>query len=188
MTTYTLPYGHSTLTFSLPESVQTTWIAPQEVAADPEPIAEVTRALDAPLGNSALDKPCTQPGTRVAIAINDKTRPVPHHQLLPPLLQRLERLGIAPEAVTLLIATGTHTPMRSETFPTILPSEIIARYPVVSHNCDAPDLHYLGTTARGTPIWMNRQFCEADVRIVVGNIEPHHFAGYSGGAKSAAIG
>ncbi|MDD5371568.1 MAG: nickel-dependent lactate racemase, partial [Anaerolineaceae bacterium] len=124
-----------------------------------------------------------------AIAVNDKTRPVPHQFLLPPLLKQLENIGIAPQDIHLVIATGTHLPIPPEEFSCSLPKEIISRYPVSSHDCDAVDgLIELGTTTMGTPVKINRVFMEADLRIVVGNLEPHHFMGFSGGAKSAAIG
>jgi nickel-dependent lactate racemase len=124
-----------------------------------------------------------------AIAINDKTRPVPHEYLLPPLLRRLEMLGLAPEAIRLLIATGAHAPMPSEEYPRVVPAEILTRHPVLCHDADRrDDLVHLGTTSRGTPVWINRWFLEAELRIVVGNVEPHQFQGFSGGVKSAAIG
>ena len=133
------------------------------------------------------------PGSRrrtAVIAVNDKTRPVPHAILLPPLLRRLEALGFAPENITLLIATGTHAPMPPEEFGSILPAEILrSAIPVYSHDCDAAgELVALGETASGTPVAVNRRWWEADLRIVVGNIEPHQFMGFSGGVKSAAVG
>ena len=78
--------------------------------------------------------------------------------------------------------------MPPEAFDQVVPPGILQRYPVISHDCDAPDLVDKGTTSRGTRVRVNRCFAEADLRIVVGNIEPHHFAGFSGGVKSAAIG
>lgn len=187
MSTFQLPYDHETLTLHVPDGYPTTLIAPQEVAPAPDPVQAVDRALDAPVGDVTL---FDFAGARsVAIAINDKTRPVPHEHLLPPLLARLEALGLGPDAVTLIIATGAHAPMPPEAFARVVPPEILARYPVVSHDCDAEaDLVYLGETARGTPAWINRAFAEADLRIVVGNIEPHQFEGFSGGVKSAVIG
>jgi nickel-dependent lactate racemase len=129
------------------------------------------------------------PAKTVAIAINDKTRPVPHEHLLPPLLDALHAAGVPVEAVTFFIATGTHLPLSPDEYNRILPEEIYRKYQVISHNCDnEANLVELGTTTRGTPILANRRFIESDLRIVVGNIEPHHFAGFSGGFKTAAIG
>jgi nickel-dependent lactate racemase len=74
-------------------------------------------------------------------------------------------------------------------FPDILPPEILSRYKIVSHDSENRSLHiYLGETSRGTPVWANKSYVQSDFKIVVGNIEPHQFAGFSGGVKSAAIG
>ncbi len=181
-----LPYGKTLLSFSLPPTAQPDWIIPPETDPAPDPIACVQNALDSPVGTTTLDG--FKGAGPVVIAINDKTRPVPHAALLPPLLRRLESLGHSPESIHLLIATGTHLPMQPEEFPLILPQEILRRYPVKSHDCDAGDLVNLGATSRGTPILVNRLFYEAGLRIAIGNIEPHHFMGFSGGAKTAAIG
>lgn len=125
----------------------------------------------------------------VAISINDKTRPVPNSLLLPPLLEALKNKGIGKDQVKLFIASGTHSPMRKDEFNLILPASIIENYSVYPHNCDiTEDLSYLGITSRNTPVFVNAPFYSADLKIVVGDIEPHHFAGFSGGVKSAAIG
>jgi nickel-dependent lactate racemase len=108
---------------------------------------------------------------------------------LPPLLERLELLGIPVQAITLYVAVGTHSPMTPSEFPAILPADILARYRVVSHDSENDDLLInLGVTSRGTPVWANRAYVESDFKIVIGNIEPHQFAGFSGGVKSAAVG
>lgn len=185
MTTYTLPYGKRQLTFDLPENGQVHLVAPKKAAPVSDPLEAVRRALAEPVGAKRL-RDFTAGIRSVAIAINDKTRPVPHRHLLPPLL---DTLGLPPEAVTLVIATGTHAPMPPEEYPKVVPAEILARYPVICHNSDdRTSLVHLGQTERGTPVWINRHFMEADLRIVVGNIEPHQFAGFSGGVKSAVIG
>jgi lactate racemase len=184
--TYTLPYGHGTRTLHLETAAHVEQILPVHTAGSDDPEQTVSRALAAPLGIASLRDFA---GARsAAIAINDKTRPVPHAAMLPPLLKALEALGISREAITLVIATGTHIPMPPETFASVVPPAILERYRVVSHDCDAEDLVPLGATSRGTPATMNRRFMEADLRVVVGNVEPHHFAGFSGGVKSAAIG
>ena len=182
-----LPYEKRQLQLRLPPPWRAEWIAPREIAGAADPHAAVAAALAAPVGGMTLED--FRGARSAAIAINDKTRPVPHDVLLPPLLARLEALGIPPTAITLLIATGAHAPMPPEEFDRVVPAPILARYPVISHDCDDETaLRYLGRTQRGTPAWMNRRFLDADLRIVVGNIEPHQFQGFSGGAKSAVIG
>ena len=157
------------------------------MSAARHPAQLINYALDHPVGNRSLSDFA---GVRSAsIAISDKTRPVPHGYLLPPLLQRLENLGLPPESVTLFIASGAHPKMSANEFPSIVPPEILARYQVISHDIEnLENLVYLGRTKRGTPVWINRHFIQADLRLVVGNIEPHQFMGFSGGVKSAVIG
>lgn len=187
MTQYTLPYGKTQLSFKLPDSLDVTLLAPADVPAAANPQTVVNHALDNPAGGVLLT---SFAGVQsAAIAINDKTRPVPHAHLLPPLLARLEALGLPPEAIALVIATGTHPVMPPEEYAWVLPPEILARYPVICHNAYNDDsLRHVGQTGRGTPVFINRHFANADLRLVVGNIEPHQFMGFSGGVKSAVIG
>ncbi len=187
MTEYHIPYGKNSLSFYLPDDLQVTWIEPPQTPAHPEPLHAVRQALAAPVG--ALRLADFKGAHQVAIAINDKTRPVPHQHLLPPLLETLEKLGFSPQAIRLVIATGAHPVMPVEEHGKILPAEIYKRYPVICHNArEQENLVYLGQTRRSTPVWINRFYHQADLKIVVGNIEPHQFQGFSGGYKSAAIG
>lgn len=194
MPSYHLPYGTTQLTFTLPDGLNVRVLAPRPAEGAADELAAVAQALESPVDGRPLtaDRRVSSVSGRpssVAIAINDKTRPVPHTYLLPPLLERLEGLGIAADAITLIIATGTHLPMPPEEFGSVIPAGILGRYPVICHDAeDAASLVYLGDTARGTPVWANRRYIEADLRIVVGDIEPHQFMGFSGGVKSAAIG
>lgn len=198
---FEVPYGTASRSFELPGGWNVRRLVPHPAEAVAEPERAVEAALEAPLGSFTWEDAAARVrdarerrspadgGLRVAIAVNDKTRPVPHGELLPPLLRHLEQLGVAREHITLVIATGTHPPMEPDEFPAILPREIIGRYAVVSHDATAEgELEPLGTTSRGTPVLVNRRFAAADLRIVIGNIEPHQFMGYSGGVKSAVIG
>ncbi len=184
---YTLPYGRTSLTFTLPAGRTADLLLPRPSAPAADPAAAVRAALDEPLGGIRLEG---FRGVRsAAVAVNDKTRPVPHEILLPPLLARLEALGLPPQAITLFIAPGLHPPMEADEFAAILPEEILRRYPVVCHDArDHAALVEVGVTGRGTPVWVNRRYRQADLRLAVGNIEPHQFQGFSGGVKSVAIG
>lgn len=184
---FLIPYGRTTLTFRLDDSIHTVLVAPSRAEPEPDPVKAVREALDRPLGGVNLAD--FVKARSVAIAVSDKTRPVPHAVLLPPLLHALEQLGIPAEAISLVIATGLHAPMQEDEFVQILPAELLARYHVVSHDASAPDgLVSVGRTSRGTPVQVNRIFAKADLRLVVGNIEPHQFMGFCGGVKTAAIG
>ncbi|MCX6550591.1 MAG: nickel-dependent lactate racemase [Acidobacteria bacterium] len=186
MAIHRLPYGHGFLECDLApaaamgHSVET--IEPAAAAPAADPAAEVEAALQ------AVSLPEYR-GGGCAIAVNDRTRPVPHDVLLPPLLRRLERAGVPPDDVLIVIATGTH-PVTPETqFREVVPLDILRRYRVVSHDArDEGGLAFLGTTSRGTPVWVNRAYLERELRVVVGVIEPHQFVGFSGGVKSASIG
>lgn len=187
MLEYQVPYSKTHLTFSLPDSLSVERLAPAPIA----PVADASRAvmdvLDHPLGDFRFDDFAR--AKSVVIAINDKTRPVPLHILLPPLLQKLAHVGIPDSAITLMIGVGTHAPMPRDEFGAVVPADILARYRVVSHDCDDAALNvFLGETKRGTRVLCHREYARADLRIALGDIEPHQFMGFSGGVKSAAVG
>ena len=180
-----LPYGKTYLTVDVDDAYDTTLIEPHFVppAENPRQVVELAlKEADIQLEHFAAAK-------TVAIAINDKTRPVPHDHLLPPLLDRLHEIGFSRENITFIIATGTHPVMPPDEYAMILPPNIIESYTVLCHDAYADaSVAYLGETSRGTPVYANRAYLAADVRLVVGNMEPHQFMGFSGGVKSAAIG
>ncbi|MDE2638234.1 MAG: nickel-dependent lactate racemase [Chloroflexota bacterium] len=181
----TMPFGRGSLSADLPAGCTAEVIRPRTQPPAADPAALVRDAVYTPLG--AVEPP--RAGQTVAIAINDKTRPVPHEHLLPPVLQGMRHAGVRDEDVTFIIATGTHPGMTPDEYDAIFPREIIATYRVLCHDGgDETNLTRLGETARGTPVWINSVYLAADYRIVIGNIEPHQFQGFSGGVKSAAIG
>jgi len=187
MQSFSIPYGQGTLQFTIPCEVTAEVIEPALIPAADDPLAVVEDALDSPLSGIGLKD--FQGAQSAAIAISDKTRPVPHHHLLPTLLQRLKNLGLSPTDIRFFIASGLHPRMEPDEFSAILPGEILEQYQVSCHDPDDDEnLLHLGDTQRRTPVWVNRRYTEADLRIVVGDIEPHQFQGFSGGVKSAAIG
>jgi len=180
-----LPYGESCLQAVLPESCAVEFIVPKAQPTSEDPDALVRDAVYNPLGDV---KP-PRAGQTVAIAVNDKTRPVPHEHLLPPVLQGMRHAGVRDEDVLFIIATGTHPRMTPDEYESILPADILETYRILCHDAhDEANLTFLGQTARGTPVHINSDYLAADYRIVIGNIEPHQFQGFSGGVKSAAIG
>ncbi len=181
----TLPYGNRRISADLPAARSIEVVSPKSIPAAADPAAVARQAVYTPLG--AVKPP--RAGQSVAIAINDKTRPVPHEHLLPPLLQGMRQAGVRDEDVLFIIATGTHPRMEPAEFESILPEEILKTCRVVCHDAsDEAKLARLGETSRGSPVFINSDFMAADYRIVIGNIEPHQFQGFSGGVKSAAIG
>jgi len=184
---YSLPYGNSQIEFNLPEIYKADIILPDTFPAQNNIDRFIQNAFLHPVDeikNKAFIK-----GKKIGIAINDPTRPVPHSILLPPLLDYLQKQGVKKEDISFFIATGTHKPVSKDEFMNILPSSIIDYFEIHSHDCDdTAHLLFLGTTSRNTPVFVNRRYFEFDTKIVVGNIEPHHYMGFSGGVKSAAIG
>jgi nickel-dependent lactate racemase len=180
---FKLPYGRAEVTLSLPDSHSVAWIVPVEAAAAPDPAQLTRRALANPVGAARLAD--FADARSAVIAVADKTRPIPYAALYP-LLDALADMGMT--AITMLIASGAHAPMTPGEFEKIIPGDILRQYPVIAHDCDAPDLVYRGETSRGTPVCVNNTWASAGLRIVVGNIDPHQFMGFSGGVKSAAIG
>jgi len=177
-----LPYGKSYRTYRSNDS-RVDIFEPVFYPGAEQPLKSVQESLE---GEFDLDP---QKIKTVAIAINDKTRPVPHEVLLPPLLNKLSSLGIANAQICFYIATGTHLPMQPEEFKSVLPESIIQNYQVRSHDtADQENLIYLGRTSRETPVYINKSYYQSDLKLAVGNIEPHHFAGFSGGSKSVSIG
>jgi nickel-dependent lactate racemase len=186
MAIYRLPFGPGWLDCNLTPAmaaghvVETIEPATAEPAADP--VAEVEQALQAAPTPDYRGGGC-------AIAINDRTRPVPHAVLLPPLLRWLARAGVPATDVLFIIATGTHPPTPEAQFGETVPPDVLARCRVISHDAhDEAALADLGETSRGTPIRINREYTRRELRVVVGGIEPHQFVGFSGGVKSAAVG
>jgi nickel-dependent lactate racemase len=140
-------------------------------------------ALDHPIYSDPLEKLAAGKRT-AAISVCDITRPAPNRITLPPLLKRLHAAGIPKEAVTILIATGLHRAATSEELDIILGPEIAATYHVASHDARNFASHRaVGTTRRGTPVYIDERFVTADLHITLGFIEPHLMLGFSGGRK-----
>lgn len=182
---FEMPYGKGKVSAELPEGWAVEMVLPRAQPAAGDPAAAVMAAVYEPLGDVLPPRA----GQKVAIAINDLTRPVPHAHLLPPVLSGMRHAGVRDEDVLFIIATGMHPQVRREAYRAILPEDVLETYRVVCHDAtDEARLRHLGETARGTPVFINSDYMAADYRIVIGNIEAHQFQGFSGGVKSAAIG
>ncbi len=183
-----MPYGKKEIEISLSRERNLDIFYPQESNDGEISVEFIISQIHKSLSESAVEQNWNK-NTKVVIVINDKTRPVPNNMLLPPLLSCLKEIGVTNTNIKFLIASGTHKPMRNSEYFMILPQDIMANYKIIAHDCDNEnDLVYKGVTSRGTPVYINKVFEDSDLRIVVGDIEPHHFAGFSGGVKSASIG
>lgn len=186
MTEYALPYDKSSLKVIIPDEFKVDLLEPNTLEPLSNPQDEINQALANPLGKKNLE--AFSDIESIGIAINDKTRPVPHPNPTLNLLKHLEGLGFTPENITLFVGSGTHAQMKETELTRLLQQEIIDRYKIVVHNCDQSPLVDLGQTKYQTPIQINADFFHCDLKITIGNIEPHHFMGFSGGVKTAVIG
>jgi nickel-dependent lactate racemase len=180
-----LDYGTEGLEVDLPDE-RTTVIEPAYPPGVSDPMAALRRALAEPIG-SPRPVELTGAGARVAISVCDGTRAQPREEMLRALFEAMPR--VRPEDIVILVATGTHRANTREELGRMLGSEIAARYRVVNHDArNRSSLAFAGETSTGVPVWLNREWLEADVRITTGFVEPHFFAGFSGGPKMVAPG
>ena len=180
----TVPYTHTTsLTFTLDECNVGEVVSPAPVAADRDEAGGIARALDEPLGTPALEE-MVHPGQQVLILSDDNTRPTPTRKILPPVLERLRRAGVAEEDIEVLIAAGTHRPMTDEEIEAKVGADVTRRIHVIRHRSYDPSaLARAGTSSDGIEVWLNRKVVEADFVLGIGNVVPHPHAGWAGGAK-----
>ncbi|HCB04211.1 MAG TPA: nickel-dependent lactate racemase, partial [Nocardioides bacterium] len=155
--------------------------------AAPDPAAALRQALSAPVAGPPLRERLHRRGS-VAISICDLTRPQPRQQMVMALLEEME--GLVPLSdVVILVATGTHRANTDAEIREMLGSEIPEVVRVVNHDArDSGSLTWCGEFGAGVPVWLNREWVGAGVRITTGFVEPHFFAGFSGGPKLAAPG
>jgi lactate racemase len=180
-----IAYGSGFLGVELPDTA--TVVSPQHLDAVADGRRAVLEAVRDPVAGPPL-RDLVRPGQRVAIAICDGTRPQPRHIIVPALLEELE--GIVRLAdVVLLVATGTHRGNNDEELRAMLGDAVVDSVAVVNHDArDESALVWMGRFGAGVPVWLNRLWVEADVRVVTGFTEPHFFAGFSGGPKLVAPG
>ena len=182
-----LDYGETGLDLALPPAAEerTTVIRPRFPAPVTSEEEAIVRALRMPDAGPPLAERVPE-GATVAISVCDPTRAQPR---VPMLRAILDEIPTPPERVTLLVATGTHRPATQAELEAMFGSELLAACEVVNHRCrDASELVRLPDTGAGVPVLLNRRFLEADVRITTGFVEPHFFAGFSGGPKMVAPG
>ena len=174
-----LAYGSGHLPIEVPDD-RTTVIEPAHIDGLADEKAAVLDALQNPIGSQPLLERIS-PDAKICIAFTDITRATPNDRIIPCLL---EHLGGPNDNITLLNQLGTHRPNTREELETMLTPEVVANYRVLNHEPENPKaLVQVGTTADGTPALLNRHIVEADLRIITGFIEPHFFAGFSGGVK-----
>jgi nickel-dependent lactate racemase len=179
-------YGTTGRSVSLPDG-RTTVVVPRYPPPAPDQRAEVLEALRSPVSGPPLRERARR-GQTVAISVCDGTRPQPRRVVLPPLLEELEAV-VRMEDVVVLVATGTHRANTHAELREMLGDEVLGAVRVVNHDArDDGVLQWVGRLGDDVPVWLNREWLEADVRVTTGFVEPHFFAGFSGGPKMVAPG
>ncbi len=175
-----LAYGEGQLPIECPDE-HVTVIEPMYQPGLPDEKSALLDALMSPISSPPL-RELVKPDTRVCILFTDITRATPNDRIIPWLLEHLADLP--PKNITLLNQTGTHRLNTQTELEKMLTPKVVANYRAVNHDCEnEADLVQLGETRDGTPALLNRHAVEADLRIITGFIEPHLFAGFSGGPK-----
>jgi nickel-dependent lactate racemase len=185
---YRVPYDKGELTFDLPAGWRGTAVESKTVPPIQDVPAAVAAAVAQPVNSPPL-RELAKPGDTVCIVFTDVTRASPDWLLVPPLLAELKTAGVRDKDITLLCGIGMHRASTIEEKVAKLGQAVVDRYRVIDSEPQNPAaLVDLGTTDTGIPLSVNRTAYEADLLIATGIVEPHQYAGYSGGRKTLAVG
>jgi nickel-dependent lactate racemase len=184
-----IPWGNDSLSIQLPAAWQLLGIMePARLAIPESAVKEVQHGLSNPIGMPRLSG-LAKPGMKIALVIDDHSRPTPVAQILPAVLDELSQAGVSPDQVTLIPATGIHIPMTEVEIKGRVGNQDLFGLHREDHDCDNVDkLVFLGTTRRGTPVFVNKTAVESDLIISIGCIEPHLIASFGGGYKNLVPG
>jgi nickel-dependent lactate racemase len=181
--TIRIPYGCDTVELKVPERNLVGVYSPRDVIPIANVWDEVIRALNHPIGTKPLGE-LVKGASKVAILADDNTRLTPADKIIPILLDEMNAAGIRDEQFSVIIALGTHRSMTEEEIAVKFGESVVRRVRVTNHDFRDPGSQVdLGKTPSGTSISVNREVYEADFKIGVGSIVPHHIPGFAGGAK-----
>jgi len=178
-----LKYGETSLNINVPNKNLIGIINPRFVNGVRNVEKEILRAISNPIKTPTLDK-IAKRGNKVAIVVDDHTRPIKSKIIVKPLLDYLNKIGIQGEDVTIIIGHGSHRKIRLSEAENILGKEILERVNWIPHDANSEDLVYTGETSYKTKVYINKVFHDADVKILTGDVCLHYYAGYGGGRKS----
>lgn len=188
MSVYRIAYGRGFLEFTLPGEMNGTLVRSHSLPVLRDPATAIRQSLAFPVAGPRLER-LAQPGMRVIIAVTDATRACPDYLLVPALLDELHNAGVHEDAVTVIFANGLHRPTTPEEKRAKLGALTLGRIETLDHNAQyAEGLVDLGQTSGGVPIVVNREVFDADLVIATGLVEPHQYAGFSGGYKTVGVG
>lgn len=181
---YMLAYGTEYLPIEIPEQNLLGVVESRNISTSTSEKEIIGNALKNCIDSDNLSDIITRKAAQNAvIVVNDITRPTPYKAILPPLLKEIEKAGIPPEKIKLVVATGIHRPHTQQDNLNIFGEEICSGYSIENHNCDT-NLKLIGYLSNGMRLIINKTVAEADLLVTTGVVALHYFAGYSGGRKS----
>jgi nickel-dependent lactate racemase len=172
-------YGEETITLGFPDEWNVRTIPMKDAPTLTD--AEIRERILSPIGSPRL-RDVARGRKRAAIAIDDLDRPTEGSRILPHVLDELHAAGLKDDDIIIVASLGSHRPMTRQDFVKKVGEDIVSRIKTYNHNA-YENLQYAGTTSYGTPLHINKFFMEADLKIGLGHLSPHPFAGFSGGGK-----
>ena len=186
-----LKYGDGHKQIRIPDHTDVTILKPAERPTEASVAHSLEETLANPLGCESFQKMLqyADPKT-IGIAVPDETRPVPLHAILPLLLEELLKAlpDLTPDAITIIIGGGLHPPLGKQAQAHVVPDSIAPGCRAMAHDARYDRMVYYGLTSRKTPVRINAEFADTEFKIVIGQIDPHQFVGFTGGAKGVVIG
>jgi len=180
-----LKYGNSSFALELADSIHTDVLRTGRASPEYDQATLIKNALAHPMASPPLAE-LVSPGQRVAVVTSDVTRPCPSALLLPYVLDELNRGGVRDEDILVVFGLGTHRPQTQKEQIELVGEQVYRRVRCI--DSDPADVKFVGKTSRGTPVSVFRPVMDAAVRVCIGAIEYHYFAGYSGGVKAIVPG
>ncbi len=184
---YRVPYDKSYLEFDLLPGMVGNVVSSQPVPPAGDPEEAIREAIAHPIGSPRLAE-MARPGDRVCIVFTDVTRASPDRLMVPSMLAELARAGVRDGDVTLLCGTGMHRPSTHQEKVAKLGKATVDRYRVIDNEPQNADMLVDLGVVNGIPLSVHRAAYDADLLIATGIVEPHQYAGYSGGRKTVAVG
>ncbi|MGI6454292.1 MAG: nickel-dependent lactate racemase [bacterium] len=183
-----LAYGKNGLTVHIPDQNLAGIVHMNPAEPLSNPVAAIQDSLNSPIASPPLAE-IARGRKSAVIVISDITRPVPNQMILPPMLKTIEDAGVPREEITILIATGIHRPNLGDEMIELVGHEVASRYNVVNHYSEDPEANeFIGMVCGDIPVYLNKHYLKADLKILTGLVELHLMAGFSGGRKAVLPG
>ncbi|MDN5300912.1 MAG: lactate racemase [Thermoanaerobacteraceae bacterium] len=181
--------GKETIEFDIPDDFTYEILTPNEYPVIDDFREKLEESIKKPISSLPLTE-LVKPGQKICLIVNDNTRYVPQDVIVPEIIDELRKAGVEGKDITIVIATGTHRANTEEELEEMLGKEITKRIKIENHDAyNEETLIYVGRSKKfSIPIVLNKTVVKSDIRIGLGVIEPHLFAGYSGGVKIMSVG